>query len=96
MSKENIYNLHFVCKQGTIGGCFIAKEDEVNKLIGKTVYFNQPFGKHSEISDEITEKDISVYSSKPDDVESAKKLFGIRISGYYPFEHLSEDDEQYI
>lgn len=86
--KECLWSFYWDCgRQGEVEGLFKATKEEVEKAIGKEVYFGEILGKHSEIYGTIEEGEIALVSDNPIEVINAA------LSGYNPLEFLSEDEE---
>ena len=70
---------------GELDGLFIADDADVKKTIGKTIYFGEVLGKHSEVIVDLEEKELTV---KTDDQDFIKKLVEIlgshHLSGFNP------------
>ena len=83
-----LYQFHWECgRQGDVEGIFAATEEEVEKAIGKHVYFGEILGKHSEISGDLSIDDLTVLT---DDQEFIKKALEYNLvpSGYNPLGFL--------
>lgn len=88
-----IYKFHWDCgRQGSVDGCFVADDSEVEKAIGKEVYFGEILGKHSEIYGTLEESDIELSTTDPEEVELFE-AFELA-SGYNPLEYISEEDSE--
>lgn len=88
---KGIYKFYWDCgRQGSVDGCFVADESEIENSIGKEVYFGDILGKHSEIYGILDESDFELSTTDPKVVE----LFEIfkLASGYNPLEYISEED----
>jgi hypothetical protein len=92
-----LYRFNWDCgRMGEVEGVFVADEKEVQKAIGKGVYFGEILGKHSEIWGTLGEEDLTVISDDWDFVQKILSDFGTTlISGYNPLYYLDEeyDDE---
>jgi len=90
MGRKYIYKFFLDCgRHGNIQSTFIATEEEVKGLAGKSFYFSEPFGKYSEINGYFEWK----YFSKVECDESAVAIvesLGILPTGYYPFDYIDE------
>lgn len=80
-------------RMGDVDALFIANEIEVAEIIGKTVYFGEILGKHSEVTCDIEESELTLVS---DDQEFIKKFISIMgdgtISGHNPIEYYNEQE----
>lgn len=100
---KKLYEFFWDCgRMGDVEGLFIADDAEVERLIGRDVYFGEILGKHSEVTGTLDKEDLKVLT---DDQEFLTKLteltgFDSTISGYNPIEtilewdyEMGEDDE---
>lgn len=90
---KKLYNFFWDCgRAGDLKGLFIADEEEINKLIGKEIYFGEVLGKHSEIFGILERDEVEV---KSDDQEFISKLIDVlgdgTISGFNPLDYYEED-----
>lgn len=91
MAKK-LYKFYGNCgRMGDLSGLFVAEEAEIKSSIGKTVYFGEVLGKHSDISLCLSEDD---YTELTDDLDFITKFeaFGCQ-SGHNPLDYLDEEDE---
>lgn len=96
MSDINLYQFYVDCgRMGSLDGLFIATQEEVDKAIGKHVYFGEVLGKHSEVEGELYAHEITLVSSDQEKVCWLLDLLGSCVSGFNPLEYISdsEDDE---
>lgn len=88
-----IYKFHWDCgRQGSVDGCFVADSSEVEKSIGKEVYFGEILGKHSEIYGTLEKGDIGLVTTD-EQVVSLFEQFELS-NGYNPLEYLRDEDEE--
>ena len=66
-------------RMGELSGTFEATEEEVEAAIGKTVWWSEELGKHSEDEFTLTRDMISPHEA------------GVR--GFDPLQHIDEDEE---
>lgn len=92
---KKIFKFYWDCgRQGEVEGTFIASQEDVDKVIGKNVYFGEILGKHSEVYGVIGAEDIREVSNDPKAVELLREIFGEdTISGYNPLEYVEESEE---
>jgi hypothetical protein len=70
---------------GELEGLFITTREELKAAFGKTVYWGEVLGKHSEVSEELDESLFSVKSDDPVLITALEQAFGSpNISGYNP------------
>ena len=90
---EKVYSFYWDCsRMGSLDGIFVADEEEVKNAIGANLYFGEVLGKHSEIYGTLEEKDITVLSDDPKDVEVIKRLIPDG-TGFNPLDYLPEDED---
>ena len=73
---------------GSLDGMFVAEEQEVIDLIGKTLYFGEVLGKHSEVQGNLHDTDVKLISR--DQGLIAKLIItckSLTMCGYNPLEH---------
>lgn len=82
---------------GHLYGLFVAEKEEVDNLIGKTVYFGDVLGKHSDVYAEMEEGYFSVISDDQELISRLLYLFNSNtMCGYNPvvrYEEYEEEDE---
>lgn len=79
-------------RMGDVEGIFFTTKEDIQKAIGKTVYFGEILGKHSEVYGTLHEKDIEILIDDHALVNILKeKLVNNTVSGYNPFEYMGED-----
>lgn len=90
---KKIYEFNWDCGQmGELEGLFIAEEFDIEKLIGKEIYFGEVLGKHSEIFGILEEKDLIVKSDDQDFIQKFIEIMGdSTISGYNPIDYYEEN-----
>ncbi len=79
-------------RNGYVESLFIATDLEVQSSIGKTVYFGEILGKHSEVCGVIQEYDFTLLSDDQDLIGKLIDIFGYTISGYNPLEYIEIDE----
>lgn len=79
-------------RMGCLEGLFIAEEKEVAEVMGKTVYFGEALGKHSDVYDDMTEDMFTVVDVPDEVINILEEKIGTTISGYNPIEHYREDE----
>lgn len=84
-------------RTGSVNGLFIADQKDVDKIIGKEIYFGEILGKHSEVEFTMKREYLSVVSDDVYLVTLLEKLCGKTISGYNPVniweENIAEDED---
>ena len=75
-------------RMGTIDSIFVADDKEVKEAIGKTAYFGEILGKHSDIIKDLEEKDFIVTTTDQDFIDKFIKIFGKYACGYNPLEYI--------
>lgn len=93
--QNNPYSFFWdCCRMGDVKGLFISTQKQVDKLLGKEIYFGEILGKHSEVSGTIDEGDITLVSSDQDKVNWLLELLGYTVSGYNPFDYYEPEEEE--
>lgn len=91
----NLYRFYVDCgRMGHLEGLFIATQGEVNRAIGKNVYFGEVLGKHSEIEGTLEAHEIELVSDDQEKVQWLLGLCGYNVSGFNPLDYVSEDYEE--
>ena len=87
-TKECLWSFYWDCgRQGDVEGVFKATKDEVENAIGKSVYFGEILGKHSEVYGVLEEGECKLISDDPIYVMNAVE------SGYNPLEYIEDEYE---
>ena len=93
---NNLYSFYVDCgRMGSLDGLFIATQEEVDKAIGKEMYFGEVLGKHSDVQGTLEAHEITLVSTDQDKVEWLLGLLGTCVSGFNTLEYISQDDEDY-
>lgn len=93
---NNLYSFYVDCgRQGSLDGLFIATQEEVDKAIGKEMYFGEVLGKHSDVQGTLEAHEITLVSTDQDKVQWLLELLGTNVSGFNPLEYISQDGEDY-
>lgn len=77
--------------RGTIESLFVADPEAVKAAIGKTIYFGECLGKHSEVCGELEESELTAITTDVDFIAGFQSL-GCTI-GMNPLENIKEDEE---
>lgn len=81
-------------RMGSLEGLFIAKESEIEKLIGKEIYYGEVLGKHSEIFGILQWEHLKVTSEDQDFINKlANNMGGNTISGFNPLDYYEPEEE---
>lgn len=89
---KKLFKFHWDCgRMGDVEGVFVADDGDVEKAIGKRVYFGEILGKHSDIFGTLDAKDLTVVTDNQDFIEKAVR-YGIGSTGHNPLHYLSEED----
>ena len=75
-------------RMGTIDGIFVADDKKVKGAIGKTAYFGEILGKHSDIAKKLEEKDFLVATTDQNFISYFVKIFGKHATGYNPLDYV--------
>lgn len=97
---KGIYEFYWDCgRQGDLSGIFVADKDNVDRIIGKEVYFGEVLGKHSEVYGTIEEKDIELKSDDQAFIAQFEAIMGEDFEsgtnplGYYDDPQIASDGE---
>lgn len=91
---NNLYSFYVDCgRMGSLDGLFIATQEEVDKAIGKYMYFGEVLGKHSDVQGTLEAHEITLISSDQEKVDWLLGLIGYSVSGLNPLNYISQDDE---
>jgi len=83
----SLFRFNLDCgRMGSLEGVFEAEQHEVDTLIGKTVYFGEVLGKHSEIIVKIENSHITLLTSDDEFISKARE-YGISFVGTNPFDY---------
>lgn len=91
---KKLYRFHWeIRRMGDVDGVFVATEKEIKETIGKTIYFGEVLGKHSEIYGELEEKDLEVLSEDQEFIEKLIEVFKSHtINGYNPLCYIQDEE----
>ena len=73
-----------------VEGLFIATQKEVDAIIGKTIYFGEICGKHSDIDYAFESGDIKPLWVSQTTIEDLEREVGETISGHNPLEYFED------
>lgn len=91
----NLYEFEWDCgRQGCISGRFLCTSEELEKIIGKEIYFGEILGKHSEVFGTIEHDEVTLVTDNQVFINLAKELGVSLETGYNPFDYLPEDDDE--
>jgi hypothetical protein len=92
---EKLWEFNWDCgRMGWLDSVFIATDDEIKNIIGKTVYFGEVLGKHSDIHGTIEEGEITLITDNQEVVNILKNKLGKTISGHNPIEYYKTNNEE--
>lgn len=78
-------------RQGSLEGIFVCEKEALEKLYGKTVYFGEVLGKHSEVEIDIDAECFEIRTEDQDFIAKFIEIMGDgTISGYSPFDYIDE------
>ncbi|MNK47823.1 hypothetical protein D3C87_666430 [compost metagenome] len=77
-------------RMGDLEGVFISNPEDIKEAIGKTAYFGEVLGKHSDVWCELSDDMFTLVSDDPTvvDVIVKHKLS----SGYNPLSYVDQDE----
>lgn len=93
MTTDCLYKFEVHCgRMGTLSGIFVCTEEMVKRVLGKTIYFGEVLGKHSDVSLKMEE---NYFTKLTNDQEFTKKFleFGCQ-SGMCPFDYLEDEEPE--
>lgn len=79
-----------VGRAGAVVGVFAASPEDVEEVIGKTVYFGEILGKHSQVHGVLEEIDLTVISENPEFIKEWENSTGGTV-GYNPLDYYEKD-----
>lgn len=79
-------------RMGELEGVFVADEAEVQKAMGRTVYFGEVLGKHSDISTTLDGENVTLLTDDQEFIQKAKE-YGLVPVGIDPIAYLRDQDE---
>ena len=78
-------------RQGDLEGVFIADSADVADAVGKTAYFGEVLGKHSDVSCKLEASMMKLVTETPEVVDVIYKYD--LTSGFDPLAYIRRDDE---
>jgi len=96
MSESHLWDFNcYYGRSGTVSGMFIAAQKEVDDIIGKTVYFGEILGKHSEVYFRIEKRHLTKVDVSQECVSELFNAYGSNtLSGYNPLDYYDDEDEE--
>lgn len=101
---KKIYKFYVDCgRMGSLESVFVADDSEIDMIMGKTIYFGEVLGKHSDINITITSDCIELLTDDKTFVDKFVEIMGDgTISGHNPveyyhegmFDHSEEDEDE--
>lgn len=91
-----IYNFFMDCgRMGDVEGTFVANKEDVQKAIGKYIYFGEILGKHSEVSCNLDEGCLTLVTEDQEFISKFEEIMGEGwSSGHNPMDHLPDDYDE--
>lgn len=96
MSHKVLAKMYVDCgRMGAVEGLFVCEPGALEGLYGKSVYFGEILGKHSEVYFQMKKEYINVVSDDQDFISKLCSVMGQNrtIGGYNPFDYLLEEDD---
>lgn len=88
---KGVYKFHVNCgRQGSLSGIFVATAQAVADAMGKEVWFDEPFGKYSEVTIMLDSDCIKLVSEAAEVVRVVEE-HGLS-NGENPLELIDEDE----
>jgi hypothetical protein len=92
---KKLFSFYADCgRMGSLDGLFIATQEEVDKAIGKYMYFGEVLGKHSDVQGELEAHEVTLVSEDTEKVEWLEGLLGSSVSGFNPLDYIQDSDEE--
>lgn len=89
---RGIYRYYLDCgRMGYLEGLFVAELSAVEALVGKTCYYGEALGKHSEIDDDEPRANTTLVSAQEQHLATFDEL-GLSV-GFNPLDYVREDEE---
>ena len=92
---KKIYEFHWDCgRQGDLTGIFVAESGDVEKIIGKEIYFGEVLGKHSEVYGILEPDELRVKTEDQAFLAEFERIFGENYSsGFNPLAYYEDGEE---
>lgn len=89
---KKLYSFNWECgRMGDLYGLFVADEKDVAEVVGKTIYFGEVLGKHSDVYGEVEECDFTVVTDDQTVINIlVDAMSGTSLSGYNPLEYYRD------
>lgn len=82
-------------RMGDLDGLFITTHDAIIAAIGKTAYFGEVLGKHSDVEWEIDGSCLTEKSADQELIAKLEAMFGRpTLCGFNPLEYVNDEDEE--
>lgn len=82
-------------RMGDLDGMFVTTEAQLMRSIGKTAYFGEVLGKHSDVAICIQEADYEIKSDDQDFITKFVEIMGSTdVSGFNPLDYINHEDEE--
>lgn len=88
---KKLYAFHWDFRGGDIEGLFLATPEEVDAIVGQTVYFGEVLGKHSSVDGELREEDFERLNASEAFITEFEQLFPDGF-GYNPLNYIEDND----
>ena len=91
---DKIYRMEvYFGRSGDLSGLFVADSAELENLFGRTIYFGEVLGKHSDVHFTLRPAHVTVVSDDADFVSKFIEVMGNgTISGLNPLDYYNPDD----
>lgn len=88
---NKIYRFYEDCgRMGRLDGTFVSTDEKIKAMLGKTAYFGEALGKHSEISVELAESNFTVLTDDQAFIDKAVE-YGLLPNGFSPANYMEEE-----
>lgn len=86
MNVNKLWKIGWDCGYGTLYGIFLATDEQVASLSGKSLYIGEENGKHSEVEWTVEDGEIQIFSDDEYVISHVKPF------GYNPFNYVEDAD----
>lgn len=90
---KGIYSFYWDCgRSGELTGLFIATEERMKEVMGRSLYFGEVLGKHSEVYGTLNEDDVELITTDEIAISIVEKYK--LTSGFNPLLYLKDEEDE--
>lgn len=94
MTKK-LFSFFWDCgRMGSLEGLFVATQEDIDRIMGKEIYFGEVLGKHSEIYGNLSEGDLRVIEIDQEAIDKIVAVTGETISGFNPLDYYEPEEPE--